>query len=500
MHSVQPGSLKIPLGVGSTSVNDIPSEIITQILLVYLRTFWDTRKSPSCSSQPHILLRGIRLTCKRWRDIIAYTPEFWAFVDIQIASSGTPSSSLSELDRWLERSRQLPLTISFDMQASVTTHAHATLTTRNTAPESPANLLLQRLMDHVSRWQDVSLNFSLPQSSSYTLPPFSITHRDSMIAPILESLSISADTRFGYHRVLQWITPFLVSSPRLHSFADNHLIGLPLYLVPLSQLREITLERRWTPIHALQILAKMPMLERCQLSLSFDEFEEPSTEAFPTICSAKSMILSIADIGPTFFTYLIAPNLTELSYHVELSPPRGFHQSFCSFLTNIHGQMTSFTITDRFMKSNELLELLRILSPSLEKLEILAEETSQLVGLKSFSKRIVVALTYHGQIPLDGGNSGKHLLLCPKLQVLRLERCEDAVEDGLISNMVASRRAHDSSSGVSELFFFSILFLCQSSHPLDVERLIQMRRTGLIGTTKFVHPDEYQTSLGISTL
>jgi F-box-like len=468
----------------STNINNIPPEIITKILLFYLQTSWETRRSPRRARQPHILLRDIRLTCKFWRDIIASTPEFWTFVDVQVAPCGTPSLSLSNLNKWLERSRQLPLTISFEVEV-FSPPPHTKLTNKHIFYP-----LLQRLMDHVSRWQDVALSFCLPNSPPYKFPPFLITDGSSMIAPILESLSVNLKN-YGHDRIAKWITPLLASSPRFRVFADSFANSFPLSVIPLSQLREVTLENCWSPFDGLKILAKMPMLERCRLS--FLNFPDKPIDIAPMICYAKSMTLSFRVIRPTFFPLLIAPNLTELSYHVEWSQDDlGFHQSLLSFLTNTHGQITSFTVDDCFIESNKLLEILRVLSPSLEKLEILMERSFQWDGIKGFSKDVVLALTYHReqrlQNALDGGNSGEDLLCCPKLQVMRLERCEDGIEDGLISNMVASRRAHGSSPGVSELFFFSILFLRQTSRPLDVERLIEMRRTGLTGTTEFLYP------------
>ena len=495
--SVQSRSPKKVEPKSTCNINNIPTEIITQILLFYLRISWGTRKYTNCSSvdrQPRSCLRDIHLTCKRWRDIIASTPDFWAFVDIQFAP-GTPSLSLRKLDKWLEQSRQLPLTISFEVQAPNSTAAMAT--GQNTTSPGAA---LQRLIYHLSRWRDVSLTFPLSLTPSSELPILPTTG-GSKTAAILESLSINI-SGLGYHRSLQWISSLLAISPHLRAFSDGGFTGLqvlPLHLVPLSQLREISLDRAWSPHQALQILEQMPMLEWCRLSLIGDSVSSNTVVVHPPalnpmICHARSMTLSFDRSGPTFFTHLVAPNLTELSYHAISTQPPSFHQSLLSFLTRTHGQITSFTIRNLLMQDTELLELLCILSPSLEKLAILTDSFQSPIDylrVENFSEDVVAALTYHGerrlQVSLDGEQE-EDLLFCLKLQVLILERCVD-VEDGLISDMVASRRSHPTVNSISELSFFSVIFRYHS-HPLDYERLAGMRRKGLIGTTKFGCPHE----------
>ena len=488
MYSTQSRSLtEAPLpeteSTPSCSIDHIPPEIITQFLLFYLHTCLETRKDTSYSrvdGQLQSFLRNISLTCKRWRDIITSTPDFWAFVDIQI-THGTPSLSLSQLDKWLERSRQLPLTISFEV------HSNTGNTTAEAALRTQA--FLQRLMTHLSRWKDVSLTFPLCKTSSEL--PALLTTSGPMTAPILERLSIDINRLPGYYRSLEWMTLLLASCPRLHTFVDKGMTGpVPSHVVPLSQLREITIKRAWSPYQALQILEEMPMLERCRLSLIGD-FGPPCD---PMICHAKFMEISFYQSGPAFFTYLVAPNLTELSYHAISPQSSSFHQGLLNFLTKTQGQITSFTIRNLFMKDTELLELLPLLSSSLEKLAILTERftsSADYFRVENFSKDVVAALTYHEQIPLDREKLEKDLFCCPKLQVLRLERCaSENVKDGLISDMVASRRAPpatDGSSSISKLFSFSIMFRYHS-HPLDFERLVQMRRQGLMGTTEFGYP------------
>jgi len=82
------------------------------------------------------------------------------------------------------------------------------------------------------------------------------------------------------------------------------------------------------------------------------------------------------------------------------------------------------------MKDTDLLCCLKILSPRLKSLQILADQLRPMeyYDIENVTDLVISALHYNM-------NEGP---LCPKLEVLTLQRCMSAT-DGLLSEMIASR-------------------------------------------------------------
>ena len=144
------------------------------------------------------------------------------------------------------------------------------------------------------------------------------------------------------------------------------------------------------------------------------------------------------------------------------------------------------------MKDTDLLCCLKILSPRLKSLQILADQLRPMeyYDIENVTDLVISALHYNM-------NEGP---LCPKLEVLTLQRCMSAT-DGLLSEMIASRwNAHmltlsrglgggaevyalDSRNPISGLYFFDVVFHYHSNLK-DIRVLEGLRRQGLGGQTR----------------
>ncbi|KAF8912197.1 hypothetical protein CPB84DRAFT_1761590 [Gymnopilus junonius] len=281
---------------------------------------------------------------------------------------------------------------------------------RSVVDRDRATQFMTLLLDNVHRWKVAHLEF---QCESY--PSFHMNTVRTIHVP---------------HNLISMVA----SSPKLRTRRDigsqSHVHGL-LYFKNITSL-EITLPPQFS------------MLKSLNLSLA-------------TYSSLQS-----------FLSGIHVPNLEELEFHFAEFSSFGSHmKSIKNFLKTTSGQITSFSIRNMCIQEEDLLECLAILSPSLQRLRILADPTLTAIdyyAIENVTERTLEALTYDPeQEPL-----------CPQLEHLTLERCIQAT-DGALSDMVDSRwRQHSELNTAPRLRFLRAVFRYHT-HPIDARLDCQIR-------------------------
>ena len=449
------------------SLEDIPPEIITQFFLSY----HDTLEKGNVDRG----LQNICLTCKDWCDIVYSAPELWCTLDITVGLQSVPETSIAKVEAWLRRSQEHPLKICYTVD-----HPGPTIDRSN------RSLFLQifiLLVDQIHRWSDVT--FSFPPTMLEMFPNVM-----EMSAPMLESLSIVSFPVLPIHT--RWILILLARSPKLHSFHDkrSEVQAMPLRDLPLSQLTDIDIQYPYPPPYILDLIVVMPLLKSCHFALGIEPpfYFSRLTPVFYAPTSLRITLSDPSTISPLFFSRLQTPALEEID--VRILPNSHLSYGNLSIIFhNIHAQITSFTLRNMFVEASNFLLCLRLLSPTLTRLEILADSLSShhYNMAENFSQDIIAALVYDPDLPVQE-------ILCPKLEALALERCVTE-EDQRLGRMIESRwRAHHPKPNyssipkflppISEFRFFRVVFRYHS-HDVDA-RILQMLRTeGLGGATEF---------------
>ena len=455
------------------SLEGIPPEIITQFFLSY----HDTLEKGSIDRG----LQNICLTCKDWCDIVYSAPELWCTLDITVQSRSAPESSISRVEAWLRRSRERPLKIYY--------------TVDNPGPainlwnNNLFSKIFKLLVDQIHRWSDVTLSF--PPTIREAFP-----NGMEISAPMLERFSIVSFPVLPIHA--KWIFTLLARSPKLHSFHDKRSeiqampATPPLQKLPLSQLTDIDIHYPYPPPYILDLIVAMPLLKTCHFALGTDPpfYISRLTPVFYAPTSLRITLSHPSAISPLFFSRLQAPALEEIDIRI-LPNTHLIYGNLSIIFNNTHAQITSFTLRNMFVEAANFLSCLRLLSPTLTRLEILADSLSSHYYnmAENFSEEIIAALVYDPDIPVEG-------ILCPKLEALALERCVTE-SDQKLGCMIESRwRAHHQKPDyhpnpkypppISEFRFFRVVFRYHS-HDADARILQMLRSEGLGGATEFGH-------------
>lgn len=452
------------------SLNGIPPELLSQIFQTYLDIL-----SPRNS---RVGLLNLCLTCRRWKEIIYSTAEFWAYVGIRVRAN-SDASLINEIQTWLKRSRRHPLKISLIVEGySRLLHS---IYTRLVEP------ILALLCEEIHRWSNMSFSFGL--YSIVNLP----TKRT--VAPILESLELNMA---GYHPLnCKWLALLLLRSPNLRTFIGDipprEQPSVEILPIPFSQLSTIDISSVLSFRTALGIINSMPSLKVCRISLEEDSDEEVETTR-PSLatCYAYELKLGVRGYCGSFLASLLTPNLERLELHLlQKIVPMSQENPFHDFLRKTSSTLTSFTIRNLYMTDNDLLTCLQILSPRLKSLRILSDKLWPLeyYDVENFTDLVISAMNYDiKQPPTD--------ILCPALEVLTLHRCVLS-EDGLLSQMIKSRWnvyqyqvqvAAEGNQRPCGLYFFEAV-LRYHANLEDCRVLEELRRQGLGGQTRHGIPN-----------
>ncbi|KAJ7493619.1 hypothetical protein FB451DRAFT_446356 [Mycena latifolia] len=423
-------------------IDRVPNDVLTHLFRFCLPIFNDPklkkewlRDEPqnSFSLNKHIAPLLLCNICRGWRDLAIALPELWTVIhyECDYDSRGPRRRTLKFLDTWLTRSGRLPLAVYSN---SPKVHEQFVLHAERIRRIS--------VMAYSWRERDVPRAF---RSGSF---------------PLIESIDIKSDLPPNLYSSL-------IRAPRLKevvwflgSWADRagSLENLPPF--PWARLTKAAITTGITVHQARNILLKCTSLVECIFSVSgaIDFFGgEWSHVTHHRVTSLRIQMDSQLGLSD-FFHRLTLPALHTLGLTFDDSKGLRFEtinmwdadsqgwEAFLAFLRSSNCELTSLELTRWGLVENMVIELLEIVSPSLEELSINGfdaydEEEFEMrheFGTEddppvSISDRALARLTYTGPAQTPP-------CLCPKLVSLHLDNSIECDED-VLRAMVVSRQA-----------------------------------------------------------
>ncbi|KAJ7765087.1 hypothetical protein DFH07DRAFT_1059019 [Mycena maculata] len=411
----------------------LPLDIIQEIFVACLPTH---RNCVMSASEAPVLLGRI---CSAWRSISLSTPRLWAslhVVEPTRASYSLPTFDAKYAQRlettkmWLGRSGTCPLSLSLESGFDFSEN-----------PQLQSDVFVQALMSFSSRWHRIA--FTIPVSIMESL-----SHLTEDDVPILQDITLNERpdrlpsmnstpgavqwTSFGIFRGLM-ISRFSVSRAQFGNITELPLRWSQLIALTLTffdddlQLDALTSER------ALQILSRCPQLQICSLAIydytvgspgEHPIIECPFLHTFELVCGA-----SPAYTLHRMFKRLSLPEFRHFKLRGYSVPESNDMLSFSSFLA-VSTQLESLDICTETFSKELLLDLLRDLPPTMQRLQI-----SHVWSVPDIlDDDILAILTISDDIPST---------CCPGLRQLILSQC-GAFSDAALLRFVTSRMTTES--------------------------------------------------------
>ncbi|KAJ7626558.1 hypothetical protein DFH06DRAFT_1481033 [Mycena polygramma] len=253
-------------------VLSLPTEITEEI---FQRCLLSQPQMP-CPSKAPLLLTQI---CQHWREIALNTPGLW-----QSLLFKDRESSVELLRLWLSRSGTLPSTFSL--------HCWDPLR---------ASTLIEAVMPHAHRWQDVQ--FGLPLSS---FGDFNLKLRHTSF-PILRAISLDILQRTADDQITETVA--IKDAPAL---CEVHVSTFPKIkiLVSWSQMASLTLRDGVEFMECLSLLRACPAL--VNLTVHTCGFAASHTDVL-ALHSLQALDCNISDGADTLLQYLTPSRLERLA-------------------------------------------------------------------------------------------------------------------------------------------------------------------------------------------
>ncbi|KAF8961082.1 hypothetical protein BDZ97DRAFT_1256023 [Flammula alnicola] len=284
-------------------VHRFPSEITSHIFTLYVESINDRlefeQPSNKADRSPPLLLASV---CRTWREIALKTPRLWASANIFLYKSDLRGSQAELVKQWLDRSGQLPLSISLTMD----------LPDHCQVQEESFSRLFDVVRQYSHRWHSLTL-YSDIRYNRYIIG-------DLIHAPMLETIRLlSEDYSIG-------TTFHLPQTPSLRHFEINGSISVSNVVVQWDNLTYFegysnSPDELLTILYAAQrlVTGKFHGLK----DISNEEF--PKSAAHATHPSLKHLYVSSAwglDNRHLFglFNILDFPSLESFVFDSTLSP------------------------------------------------------------------------------------------------------------------------------------------------------------------------------------
>ncbi|KAF7347116.1 hypothetical protein MVEN_01465800 [Mycena venus] len=440
-------------------LNDFPLDILLEIFLEFTS---DKPSRPSVNSGPLLLIQ----ICRLWRGVGLETTKLWDSLSVTTSSDGQglhPHLDLVQL--WLSRSGARPLSLSLRVPER-----------RWQVDHTPINLtpVLRLFKAHCQRWKALEISTSV-----------SPAWKDIGIcdAPLLERLTLA----WGGHTFededdwspdppRQKIT--IVAGTRLQQvqwgvFDDRSVRTLRIQWSALTEVRlmgDLDAHRGVEHVRledAMYVLANCPRLRLCDMR-NIAAAESVITESPARLAHLKTLTLD----GPAapvahILSALIAPILETVALTVADYPGA----AFTAFVTRSQCALLSLTLHCMHMNEEHLEACLRLLSDSLETLQIYNTQgfrRAPRFGFAVTARHLALLTEEH---------------LCPRLTHLTLDRCL-TVADGLLAGLMESRWrvSPESESTIVRLRKIEIAFPGPDDlkdHPIDVKCADELQKEGL---------------------
>ncbi|KAL0947423.1 hypothetical protein HGRIS_013535 [Hohenbuehelia grisea] len=443
----------------SNPINNIPVEVMQEIFTRCLPS--DRYIKPNAYDTPMALMQ----VSSAWRNVAISTSKLWSSLYIMVSNDNHVKSA--QLMRvWLERSKQRP--ISLFLCAS-----NASL----------ANLseVYAMVVSNIHRMKHLRLS----------LPFFDRTPLIKLLnsgAPFLEELEVRLSRnvrqrRNHFHPAGERIPEFTLtasSAPRLRSliWQNNTQSFLTPCRFDFSTITELTMHDTLSSEQCVAILKGCPALRTCRLSCYSMPGDLLPTEQ-PIVHSAlKHLSITMSTEGGPLFNRLTLPaleilRLTDVISAIddEFDFQLWNQATFIDFLRCSRCALTELQLSNVLSSEDELIEVLDLISPSLEVLHL-----ADVRGITSIMDRALELLTVR-QAP-----DGSVTCLCPRLDTIRFGPCL-ASTDGMLADMVESRwKASEATRGSGSLAIARPRYInprLDVDHIQDMRRLSALREEGL---------------------
>ncbi|KAJ3800867.1 hypothetical protein GGU11DRAFT_754065 [Lentinula aff. detonsa] len=252
-----------------SGVRKLPVEILSEIFSQCLPEV-DT-SSVIWSPEPHPNQAPLLLTqvCRSWRSIAIATPRLWSALIIN-ASNGSPShSAITRL--WLDRSRNVPLTLTLLVRATDRFDGGRRATSYEEFVPLAATKVLTMFVSHLPRVRALALLFALPVIRAIPkLHPVG-----DNVCNQLEKLHLVTSFE-NTAQEITWTRSLVHSAPNLrHLYFDSSMVPLPIVRGEewCLRLRTINLDAAYgiPPQDFFLLLRNSPELVQCVIVMNLDE-------------------------------------------------------------------------------------------------------------------------------------------------------------------------------------------------------------------------------------
>lgn len=416
---------------------------------------------------PEALVLG--MVCAHWRKIMVSTPQLWSSITISRLSCRV-EPTLDTVEVYLERSRQLPLTLLLEEEESWSMQP---------------NELLHRLFNHSHRLRDLTLYVD-PQFSQ-ALPAI---EKNSM--PLLESLNLTIPSEnfdFLFDRD-QFQTMPALRTLRLSASTSGE-DRLDESSLPWSQITH--LER--TDCHVydfVRLLSRCPSVMIAEMRRARSSWDMPDGEAMHPPCSATSNLHTLRvgsgrqkwDSVSLLFDCLTLPCLKSLSLenrHDYGGPSIWPQTELSALITRSSCSITSLSLANMYLSEDQFLGLLRSL-PSITHLKF--REHDYYARIKDGDPSITADTFLHLlTVSSESLQEDAHPPLLPKLEHIDFELRAHSFTDRCFVNMVESRwspaGSHGGEGQVASLRSVGLCVAGRLFNPKQHERLRSFVKEGM---------------------
>lgn len=425
-------------------IHVLPPETLSEIFLFCLPS--DDFIRISNKHAPLVLT----LVCSYWRRIAIASPQLWSSL---LVHDKLRTDTFPLINTWLARSADRPLKLALMLYDG------------GEHRRSIAQGLLNRLVVHATRWQEIHLQ--LPRKTYAILfkrlKKKYQTKRRPLQLPFLETVTIHTSNDEG-RGVGEMLCSVLQAAPRLRSlfWADFGCMSCTIDVLPQSAgLMELLLDMNLTVNQALRILSHCPQLRECTFGALRLCDAAPPPESPLLLPQLSSLTLHTCQDLSVLFDYVTLPALRSLSiqYAADNMEGHAFFTAwpvaeFAGMLWRSRCPLESLQLHAIGMDEWALIQSIQPVEHSLKRLRIRnfgpASVKDHLLRLWTNAPALADTLDSshstssspfpsHSTSPSASASpSTAAAAFCPSLDILELHECIDA-SAGALAAMVASR-------------------------------------------------------------
>ncbi|KAF5359500.1 hypothetical protein D9756_003543 [Leucocoprinus leucothites] len=449
----------------------LPSELLQHIFTFCIPS---QKFVPLYQQSAPLLLTSVN---RLFRERALATPQLWSSLSIHRNSSGTgfyPHPNLIQL--FIERSAAIPLSWSLE-------DARPSLTVVDTnRPPMPVSQIVELYVPHAERWKHVRIDYGsgwVPNTGLDSLPA-------NIQFPWLETLSIKRGYWLDNREIS--ILSRMLTSPRLHGVSWYSQKPYTTLTMPWSQLRQFSINHLVPVREALNIISRCERLEEVEMNILLpSKVDDESPIEILRHDTLQAFKVEAAGDPNVLFSLITFPGLKRLEITLTQGPrlPPMSLPLLRQFIDRSSCVLEKFSMEEAQLNSDDLLEFLKFISPSLLDISF-QHERSNAGYINDKILRMLTQTDIHGPNYIEdptvrGTFSG---ILCPNLRYLRLWGVVGST-DGVLADMLESRWLGCRNCRPGEVLDTAFVVLDddmdQNRHQEDFRRMheLKARRPGL---------------------